>query len=522
MALLSIVSGIILYYAWPNNGVFPLLFVGFVPLLFALEILSKKQKRFSSPKAFLLIFTTYFIWTSLSLTWLYKTAADSHFITVLLTAFNYSLFLAFFPYIYKKLGKNYALVYFASALLLADWVSQVYLLSTPYFNLGLGLGKAPWLIQHYQWIGIEGGGLWIILTNIFIFKLISEKTYSFKKLIPLSSLVILFPVLSVVIYSLPEETNGKSATVTLHHSSIDPNTQEAFSNPVMVIDSLFNSTFNHLSEIPDVVVWPETVIIRLGWLHKLDAEPTILYLKNRLKKYPNTTLVFGAIGFSHAKNETSKSKYTTYVPEGNYYYNTHNVAVTVASNKTTLIKSKEKFIPFHERIPYINTLPFLTNLIDAVGTRAMFTPFKGGNPLTMDLNGNHFESVLCYESLFSLFMAKKSTRKIGAILVHANEHWLKDIAGSKQYLYENVAIAIQGGKPLLRSSNGGVTTIVNRKGDIISPIVGQKTENLTAKINLNYSTTIYSKIAGVFYAGGGISSFLIFFLSLFKKSSNII
>ena len=406
MSLLSVISGIALYFAWPNNGIFPLLFVGFVPLLFALQILVKKQASFTFLKAFLLLFTTYFVWSSLSLTWLYRTAIDSHIITSLLTALNYSVLLAFFPYIYKKLGINYALAYFASALLLADWISQVYLLATPYFNLGLGLGKTPWLIQHYQWIGIEGGGLWIILTNLFVFKLLADKKYSIKRFAPLASLIVLFPVLSVVIYSLPEEESEKNCLVRLHHSSINPNTQDAFNNPIQVIDSLFNSTFHHLSEAPDLVMWPETVIIRLGWLHKMDSEPTILHLKNRLKDYPQTTIVFGAIGFSHAKSNKSKTKYTTYVPEGNYFYNTHNVAVTVSANQSTLIKSKEKFIPFHERIPYINTLPFLTNLVDAVGTRAMFTPFKGGNPLTNDLKGNHFESVLCYESLFSLFMAK--------------------------------------------------------------------------------------------------------------------
>jgi apolipoprotein N-acyltransferase len=152
----------------------------------------------------------------------------------------------------------------------------------------------------------------------------------------------------------------------------------------------------------------------------------------------------------------------------------------------------------------------------------MFTPFKGGNPITTDLKGNHYESVLCYESLFSLFMAKKSTKKIGAFIVHANEHWLKDQAGSEQYLYENVAIAVQGGKPLLRSSNSGISAIINEKGDVISPVVGRIHQNITSKVSLNYSTTFYSKIAGVFYAGSGISSFLILFLSIIKNPTKTI
>lgn len=511
-----------LYFAWPNNGIFPLLFVGFIPLLFALKTLSKSNTTFIYGKAFGLIFLTFFVWSSFSLIWLYRTAIDSHFLTATLTAFNYSLFLAFFPFIYKKTGKYYALIYFASALLLVDWISQVFLLATPYFNLGLGLGQSPWLIQHYTWIGIEGGSLWIILTNILLFNLISEKKYTLKALSPLAFLVLVMPISSIIIYQLPNDDNSKESIITLHHTNMDPSTSKTFEDPTSVIDELFESTFNNLTEIPDVVVWPETVIIRLGWLHKIEREPVILRLKTKLKDFPNTIVVFGAIGFSEAKNKAIDSKYATYVPEGNYYYNTHNVAVTVSANSRTLIKSKEKFIPFHERIPYINTLPFLTNLVSAVGTRAMFTPFKGGNPITTDFKGNNYESVLCYESLFALYMAKKSTKKIGAFIVHANEHWLKDQAGSEQYLYENVAIAVQGGKPLLRSSNSGVSAIINQKGDIISPIIGRVNKNITSKISLNYNTTLYSKIAGVFYAGGGISSFLILFLSIIKKSSKTI
>ncbi|MGE0561896.1 MAG: hypothetical protein AB7O47_08780 [Flavobacteriales bacterium] len=516
--LLSIISGLLLYFAWPNNGIFPLLFIGFIPLLFSLEKIARSNKKAVFLEGFVLTFITFIIWTSLSLIWLYKTAVDSHFITASLTALNYSIFLAFFPSIYRRLGKNFALIYFASALLLVDWISQVFLLATPYFNLGLGLGQTPWLIQHYRWIGIEGGTLWIITVNLLVFKLVSEKNYSTKLLAPLVFLLIILPAVSIFSYNTPSKKGNLSPLITLHHTNVALNTAKAFDNPIAVIDKLFKETFDNLTDTPDVVVWPETVIIRLGWLHKIDTEPIVMHLKEKLKNYPKTIIVFGAIGFSEAKGNDIQSKYTTYVSDGDYYFNTHNVAITVSANNKTLIKSKEKFIPFHERIPYINTLPFLANLITEVGTRAMFSPFNGGNQLTRDFQGNHYESVLCYESLFALYMGKKATKKIGAFIIHANEHWLKDISGSEQYLYENVAIAIQGGKPLLRSSNSGVSAIVNEKGDVTSSIIGLHSKNISARVDLNYKTTFYSKIAGTFYAGAFITSLLISFLSIIKKN----
>lgn len=518
--LLSITSGLLLCFAWPNNGIFPFLFVGFIPLLFALKKIAEKTSKFSVLKAFIIIFLTYLTWVALSLTWLYNTAVDSYLITILLISLNYSIPLSFFTYVYKKLGETYALTYFVCSLLIADWISQTFLLTSPYFNLGLGLGKTPWLIQHYKIIGVEGGSLWIALSNVLLFKLISDKTYTLKKLAPLASLLIIVPVLSITTYQLPDTPNKQVAIATIHHSNINPSTKFAYDHPVLIIDSLFNATFNNLSTVPDIVVWPESIIVRVGWLHKIDQEPVIQFLKNKLKKFPNTSIIFGALGFSHVKNKKNITKYTTFSPSGGYYYDTHNIAITVSANNKTLIKSKEKFVAFHERVPYVDVLPFLTNLIDTLGTRAMFSEFHGGNPITTDINGNHYESILCYESLFSLFMIKKSTSRVGAFLIHANEHWLKDFSGSQQYLYENVAMAIQGGKPLLRSSNSGISAIINEKGQILSPVVGRIKGNITLEIPLNYSTTFYSKIAGSFYSGGGLMCFLILLFSTLKTDKS--
>ncbi len=63
----------------------------------------------------------------------------------------------------------------------------------------------------------------------------------------------------------------------------------------------------------------------------------------------------------------------------------------------------------------------------------------------------------------------------------------------------------------------GCSAIINEKGDIISSVMGLSSENITSKVNLNYKTTFYSKIAGSFYAGGGIVCILLSFLSIIKN-----
>src|SRR5690606_32834337 len=146
-------------------------------------------------------------------------------------------------------------------------------------------------------------------------------------------------------------SSGKVVKVVIHHSGRDPHVEEAYSDPVKRADELFEASFSSLSNDHQLVIWPETVLIRLGWLHGLENELIVQHLKERLKDYPGTTLILGGIGFSEASGDEAASRYARFVEDGqqSYYYNTHNVSIALRSDRRLLMRSKEQFIPFQER-----------------------------------------------------------------------------------------------------------------------------------------------------------------------------
>ena len=66
--------------------------------------------------------------------------------------------------------------------LLVAWVSMEYFhlnwdLSWPWLTLGNGFANIPSIVQWYEFTGVLGGSLWILLTNFFIFKIDISRNY---------------------------------------------------------------------------------------------------------------------------------------------------------------------------------------------------------------------------------------------------------------------------------------------------------------------------------------------------------
>ena len=147
-------------------------------------------------------------------------------------------------------------------------------------------------------------------------------------------------------------------------------------------------------------------------------------------------------------------------------YNT----LLVLDNELNILQKyyKNKLVPFGEFLPFEK---ILTNLGFKKITQGYhsFSADKHRDPIK--LNNYNFIPLICYEVIYSgkINISKKN---YDFILNISEDGWFGNSIGPHQHFSHSVFRSIEEGKPVIRSSNNGISAFVNSKGQVIK-------ENLT-------------------------------------------
>ncbi len=178
--LLSMLSALLLWLGWVAGGFF--LFVAFLPLL-EIEVLYRPSQVLRG-KWIVWAFTFIAFWLGniLLCLWLFAASFLGAMLFTLLNALMMTL-----PFVLFRLTKsniNDAYGYFS---LILYWLSMEYLqLHLPFGGSALVLGNAfatmPDWVQWYEFTGVLGGSLWVLLINVCLYLAIRSYYTTNKKI----------------------------------------------------------------------------------------------------------------------------------------------------------------------------------------------------------------------------------------------------------------------------------------------------------------------------------------------------
>ncbi|TNF48167.1 MAG: apolipoprotein N-acyltransferase [Bacteroidetes bacterium] len=507
---LSIVSGFLLYLSWPVNSFAPLLFISLVPLFFALERVI--TNKWSGVHAFVLFFLAHFVWSMGSMRWLHLSSPKTYWIAIFVDAFVFALCLFPFSFVRKRIGGNVAMWFLVFAWITNELINQSWVLGAPYLALGNGFGMYPSLIQFYEFLGVEGGSLLILIVNVGIYFTLRDALVkkSSKKW-----LLVLVGILPFAISPLIRSSiEGNKQKIAVLHSSRETYKEEYHQHPERIIHELWGLSSSGLKN-SELMVWPETIVSNLGWLTNVSGDKAYSTLMDTLRAYPSLTLCTGGFGFS-VNPDGANDPYSVFVKDRKFYYQAHNIALSINGNGLYEVRSKDIFIPFQERIPFLGTFPFMKDFADVVGSNTMISFYPKSEDVHKTVSGDSYTPVLCYESIFPLRMASHS-KESEFIVVLANEFWNKDMDGSNQYLMANVAMCIQSKTWMVRSSNHGISAFIDDCGNLIQSRKGSDEGLLTGEVVLKSEETVYELIAGYCYYLSVAGSILILLRALIGK-----
>lgn len=514
---LSTLSGLLLSVGFPVSPLTPLMFLGFVPLLMVEKEISTQNKQHGILKY---AYNAFAVWNIGATWWVSNAGLAPGMIANFLNAF----FMAVTFWLFHKsrhILRGWHLASFVIFWLAFEYVHLNWEISWSWLTLGNAFAQYPSWIQWYEYTGVFGGSLWILLINISIFKIIDSCLYSqnreqttIKKTafgqIGIATLGILIPLsISVFINHFNKQNvdnNPKTANVVVVQPNYEPH-YEKFTVPENIqLQKFLRLSTEKVDSTTDYLVYPETSFD----FHNVDLFTQILVvneLKNFINRYPQLHLVTGIdaikiyASFITEKPEGLASSVREYDnKDGTFtYFEAYNAAAQLTSGADSVgFYKKSKLVPGAEILPYGVLFGWLKPLFRQFGGSTSGYGAQPKRSVFWNKDGQRAVApMICYESVFGDFSRGYVDAGANAFFVVTNDGWWDDTPGYKQHLKFACLRAIEFRRPVVRSANTGVSCFINKFGHIEQATTYGVDAVIKGTIILGNETTFYQKVGDI-------------------------
>ena len=499
LLLLSILSGLLFVPAWYEWGHGLIVMIALVPLLFVDDHLARNAHDNRSVMAFVYAFVTFVVFNSLTTWWIFNATAIGVIIAILVNSLTSSLVFWAFHITKRRLGS--AIGYFA---LIVYWITWEHFyfnaeISWPWLVLGHAFNYDIRLIQWYEYTGVLGGTLWVLIINILIFNGITRyisgsRGRTLWSSVVLILVIILCPiVISLVRFNTYVEKSDPVKIVVIQ-PNIDPY-GKFVSIPSMEQTTIQLSEAARLADSTvDYFVGPETSINNNIWMDKLEYVPDIRLIRQFLARYPKAKYVTGIQCYRQFWPGEKLTSNARLFPNGEFYYDSYNAAIQLDSTPNVPFYFKSKLVVGVEKMPYTRLLKPLEKLTLRLGGtfRGWGTQEERGTFLSAS-DSVRVAPVICYESVYGEFVNGYIKKGANLIFVVTNDGWWGDTPGYHQHNAFSSIRAIETRRSVARSANTGISCFINQKGEVLQKLTWWQRGAIKDTINANDSLTFYVK-----------------------------
>ncbi|MCG8577766.1 MAG: apolipoprotein N-acyltransferase [Flavobacteriales bacterium] len=497
---LSILGGCMMGLSFPfTGGIFPLAFIGLVPLLFINfelngDVKFRFWKRFGLNYLFFLIYNVIATW------WIYNASPAGMYMAVLTNSLMMTVPLFLTGFISRQVGEGKGLLAFMMLWLSFEYGHYYGEISWPWLNFGHIFATSPKLIQWYEYSGVLGGTFWILFVNVFIYITIRNvwlKKESFKIQTPNLVMIaagFIIPIASSLLMFYGYEEKDDPVDVVCVQPNIDSNTEKFVLPQSVQFTKMFGLASEKMDAETDLVVFPETAIAYPILENKpdaigddiLDDQQAIIDIKTFLSLKDNVPIMIGASTNRFFDKENSVAS----VPWKGMYYENYNTTLLIEPNKPTQFYHKDKPVLGGEKVPFIGWLPFLKEYsVELGGTSGVIGP---GSPIkNMEASGLKFSPLICYESVYGEFATYFTRRGTDILCIITNDGWYGNTAGHKQHCSFAQIRAIENRRSVVRSANTGISCLINQRGEILQSLPWDTEGALKGTLNRNEELTFY-------------------------------
>ncbi len=502
---LSILSGLLMGVSWPATGnLAPIFFIALVPLLYIEYSISQNPEKYNSRHLFLYAYLTFLTFNTYTTWWIwYATDAGMIMVEAINTLFMAIIFV-WFHTIKKRLGNKKG--YFALIVLWTgfEWLHYNWELAHPWSTLGNTFANYPQLIQWYEYTGVLGGTLWILIVNVLLFQLF-RKTFiigeSFKKngkIILAIVCILLFPIIfSIITYTNYSEKINPVEIVVVQ-PNIDPYMNK-FNRMTeeQQVDRIISLVRKKITQNTRYIVAPETAIPYGSYENELENNNCIIAIRKLIQDYPKINFVIGISSYiDYGLREKKPTLTARQNKRTKVWHDAFNSAILLDSSSIIQIYHKSKLVIGVEKIPYPKVFSYfekfaldLGGTVGSLGTEKESKNFKNGSI--------NVAPVICYESIFAEYLSTYVKKGANFVFVMTNDGWWDDTPGYHQHLSYARLRAIENRRSIARSANTGTSCFINQRGDVIDATNWWEDDVIINKMNSNDELTFYTQYGDI-------------------------
>lgn len=485
--VMAVVSGVLLWAAWPVRGLAPLIFIAFVPLLYLEERISKGEKG----NVFWLSFITFLIW-HVSTTWWVWNATPAAILAWVLTAMFMST--VFWAFHFTKMKLHNSLM--GNFLLIPYWMAYEFLqyywaVKWPWLNLGNVFSTCTTWVQWYSVTGIAGGTLWVLVVNILISNILSSNTKQSRWWYIGTAIAFLaLPIIgSKMAYNRYEE-KGVDTEVVVIQQNCDP-WNEQFDSQT------YDKVVHKNVELAERLVTPETRFVVSSesaiqegiWLDKMQDAKSLKIIGEFTEAHPNCCFVIGGTTYEWVPKGMEDDFPARQIGHSNRYYYAHNSALLI-DTLNVQHRNKSQLVVGVEAIP--EWMGFLKHFSITMGI-ARGTLKTDPYAHNMSFGEHQVGVAICYESAFGGYVSEFVRKGADLLFVSTNDGWWGDTPGYKQHFEFSKLRAIENRRCIARSANTGRSGFFNQKGDVLQSTEYWKEDVIKATLKANTEKTFYAK-----------------------------
>ena len=486
--LLVLLSVVLLSIGWLGGTGLTLL-VALVPLLIISENLSDSTRDWWRMCGWGAM--TFLLWSAATIWWVWIATPIGPITAGIVGTFYNLCALMTYHYVSKRAHRALAYTLLVTIWLATEWAyNSADVMTFPWLLLGHGFSGDVWAVQWYEYTGIFGGTLWVLVSNIAIFEILRTRTTAAKVR---AAIVVIAPIAVSLILLMSYTPSERTTQISVVQPNVPCYEDERFEagkfDPTEDVAELLalvpaSSTF---------VLMPESALAYLPRFGGSLEERNLDYYAPMLKyiigdNIPDTKLITGASTLIRYGDVRATD--TAHFYEGYGWYDQFNSALLVNSEGIAEdIYHKGKLVIGVEAVP-LKSL-FDTFEVDLGGVSGQLGWGREHTLFTND--GVKIGPSICYEGLYGGYFAGFAREGAEVMALVSNDGWWGNTPGHKRLFDFSRLRAIETRRAIARSANTGISGFISPTGEVIGErLLWDQEGVLTAELELREEKTLYT------------------------------